>query len=200
MKDLALRLKQATMATAVVLLAAACGGSPTEEVPALPTGTAIPSPVTPTTASAGATPSSAETTTAHSEPYTQTSPAAAIVNEGVACGPRGALAAFADGATAFCARLQYTDGAAWSRDPSLAPNPIVEESLRRAGPDIGDQCIGADIGRTATDAHGNAIACDNYRWVLNVGQEPRHPWVDDQVKWMECLEQSTHEECQEALN
>ncbi|MFN3339851.1 MAG: hypothetical protein ACK40Z_09155 [Dietzia sp.] len=200
MNDFVRCLKQAGTMAAVVMLMAACGGSPTEEGPASPTGTASSSATSATTSSAGSTTSHAETTTEYSEPQTQTAPAAAIVNVGVACGPRGAVATFADGATAYCARLQYTDGAAWSRDPSLAPNPAVEESFRHAGPEIGDQCIGADIGRTATDAYGNAIVCDNYRWVLNVGQEPRHPWVDDQVEWMECLEQFTQEECQENLN
>ncbi|MFN3602108.1 MAG: hypothetical protein ACK4UY_12045 [Dietzia sp.] len=210
MNDFTRRLTQAGTVAAVVVLVAACGGASTEEGPASPTGTATPRDTSATTSSAGTTPSSAETTTEHSEPQTQTptqtqpqtqtAPAAAIVNEGVECGPRGAVAAFADGATAYCARLQYTDGAAWSRDPSLAPNPAVEESFRYAGPEIGDQCIGADIGRTAADAYGNAIVCDNYRWVLNVGQEPRHPWVDDQVEWMECLEQFTQEECQATLN
>lgn len=206
MNDFARRLTQTGMVAAVVALVAACGSSPTEEGPASSTGTATPSTVSTTTSSAGTTTSSADTTTTSSQPPPQTqtapaqAPAAVIVNEGVACGPRGAVAAFADGSTAYCARLQYTDGAAWSRDPSLAPNPAVEESLRHAGPEIGDQCIGADIGRTAVDSYGNAIVCDNYRWVLNVGQEPRHPWVDDQVEWMECLEQFTLEECQVTHN
>ena len=106
---------------------------------------------------------------------------------------------FADGSTAYCARLQYTDGAAWSRDPALAPNPAAEEAFRRAGPQIGDRCIGADIGRTGVDANGTAIVCDNYMWQQDVGQEPSHPWADDQVRWTECLEAFTPEECREQL-
>lgn len=109
------------------------------------------------------------------------------------------MAVFPDGATAYCARLQYTDGAAWSRDPSLAPNPAAAPR-QQSGPQIGDQCIGADIGRTSVDANGNAIVCDNYAWVLDVGQEPSHPWVDDQVEWVECLETNSTEVCREMLN
>ncbi|MGC5258197.1 hypothetical protein ACPXCG_17780 [Gordonia sp. DT218] len=48
-------------------------------------------------------------------------------------------------------------------------------SLVSARPQLGDRCIGADIGRTAIDAHGNAIICDNYLWRLNRGERPRHP-------------------------
>lgn len=163
----------------------------------------------------------------------QTAP---TVTEGAECGPRGATAAFSDGATAYCARLQYTDGAAWSRDPDLAPNPAVDEHLRQrtpevgygcspsqsgqsaidlsgvevicngyiweavyAGPQLGDPCIGADIGRTAIDGAGTAIMCDNYVWTHDVGQEPTHPWVDDQVAMADCLEEHTHDECLEIL-
>lgn len=107
---------------------------------------------------------------------------------------------FADGTTAYCARLQYTDGAAWSRDPNLAPNPGVTPVQQQVGPQTGDQCIGADIGRRAVDANGTAIVCDNYMWRQDVGQEPSHPWVDDQIKWTNCLEQFTDDECREMLN
>ncbi|UVE96513.1 hypothetical protein [Dietzia sp. B32] len=133
-------------------------------------------------------------------PRSPAAPAQAIVTEGAECGPRGAQAVFADGVTAYCARLQYTDGAAWSRDPQLAPNPAANEAMRQAGPQLGDSCIGADIGRRAVDASGVAILCDNYLWRQDVGQEARHPWVDEQVRWMECLEQSTEEECRNLLN
>lgn len=133
------------------------------------------------------------------EPQTR-SPAASVVAEGAECGPRGAVAVFADGSTAYCARLQYTDGAAWSRDPSLAPNPAVSTMLQQSGPQIGDRCIGADIGRTGTDANGTAIICDNYQWVPNVGQVPRHPWVEEQLRWTECLETRTEAECRVATN
>lgn len=123
-----------------------------------------------------ATPTS---TPLYETPHSPAAPTPAIVTEGAECGPRGALAVFADGVTAYCTRLQYTDGAAWSRDPQLAPNPAVEEAMRQAGPRLGAQCMGADIGRRAVDASGVAILCDNYVWRQDVGQEPRHPWVDD---------------------
>lgn len=69
-----------------------------------------------------------------------------------------------------------------------------------AGPQIGDFCMGADIGRKGVDAAGTAIVCDNYEWRPDVGQRPSHPWVDDQVAFMECLEEFTQEECREMLN
>ncbi|MDV8001525.1 hypothetical protein [Rhodococcus sp. IEGM 1408] len=189
---------------AVAFLVSACGGPAAEDEPAA-TATATTHTSTSTSPSPSATtsptaPTSTAPPVATSALAAETTWAAAVVGEGAECGPRGAVAAFADGSTAYCARLQYTDGAAWSRDPNLAPNPSVEEAMRQAGPQIGDQCIGADIGRTAVDAYGNAILCDNYQWVLNVGQEPRHPWVEEQVKWTECLEEFTETECQEMLN
>jgi hypothetical protein len=77
--------------------------------------------------------------------------------------------------------------------PAPAPAPVV------TGPQLGDQCIGADIGRTAVAADGTAIMCDNYVWLLNQGQTPSHPWVDGQREWAECVENATTEECREML-
>lgn len=126
------------------------------------------------------------------------------MGEGDYCSSRGAVADFSDGTTAYCARMQYTDASVWSRDPALAPNPIpptpAPEPQAATGPQLGDSCIGADIGRTAVDASGTAIMCDNYAWVPDVGQTPRHPWVDDQVAWTDCLETATEEECRAILN
>lgn len=180
----------------VVLLVTGCGNTDPDGAPVSSHSTSS------TTSSSPSETSTSEATTESPTPVTQQTqvPATVVVTEGAACGPRGAVAAFADGATAYCARLQYTDGAAWSRDPSLAPNPAVGQMMEQSGPQIGDQCIGADIGRTGTDAYGNAILCDNYQWVLNVGQEPRHPWVDEQLRWAECLETRTEEECRVAGN
>lgn len=96
---------------------------------------------------------------------------------------------------AYCSRLAGTDGAAWSRSPGVAPNPGVPTTP--VGPSLGDRCIGADIGRTATDAAGNSIVCDNYQWQLDTGQEPSHPWADEQRKWTECLETNSVERCRE---
>lgn len=176
-------------------LAAGCG-SP---APGPDPESGVTSPTRSVHAASSTTSSSSPTTsTPAPAPETTAAQAPAAVVEGAMCGPRGAVAAFADGTTAYCARLQYTDGSAWSRDPSLAPNPAVESALQQAGPQIGDQCHGYQIDLTAVDSHGNAIVCDNYQWVLNVGQEPRHPWVEDQLTWTECLETRTEQECRDA--
>ncbi len=51
----------------------------------------------------------------------------------------------------------------------------------RAEHNVGDQCIGADIGRRAVAPNGQAIICDsNYRWEPYVGQTPNDPWVTGQ--------------------
>lgn len=86
--------------------------------------------------------------------------------------------------------------------PAPAPEtrPAVPEMPEQSGPQIGDQCAGADIGRKNVDANGTAIVCDNYQWAADVGQVPRHPWADSQREWSECLEEHTTEECREMLN
>lgn len=88
--------------------------------------------------------------------------------------------------------------------PATADNPQPQpqsQVQQPSGPQVGDACIGANIGLTATDANGMAIVCDNYQWLPNVGQEPSHPWVGDQVAWMNCLDQQfTAEECREMTN
>lgn len=184
--------------SAVALLASACGGSTAEQEQSTSSSAVSSSSAESTTTrtsepqTSSAEPSPTPTTEALVASLTPTPEAPTPVGEGAACGPRGAVASFADGTTAYCARLQYTDGAAWSRDPSLAPNPAASSAMAQAGPQIGDRCMGADIGRTGTDASGNAIVCDNYNWVLNVGQKPRHPWVEDQIKM--CLENGNPEE------
>lgn len=85
-------------------------------------------------------------------------------------------------------------------EPEPAPQPAPQPAPEASGPQLGDQCIGADIGRTAVAADGTAIMCDNYVWQLNQGQTPSHPWVDGQREWSECLESFTTEECREMLN
>ncbi|MGN7225807.1 hypothetical protein ACTHQW_05620 [Dietzia maris] len=198
------RLRVTGVLTAVLIVVSGCGdfGGGADDAPGLAPTSATSSAFTVTTAEKAtsqeiATPTS---TPLYETPHSPAAPTPAIVTEGAECGPRGALAVFADGVTAYCARLQYTDGAAWSRDPQLAPNPAVEEAMRQSGPRLGAQCMGADIGRRAVDASGVAILCDNYVWRQDVGQEPRHPWVDDQVRWMECLEHSTEKDCRDLLD
>lgn len=67
-------------------------------------------------------------------------------------------------------------------------------------PKLGDRCIGADIGRKAVDSRGHRIVCDNYRWRLDRGQTPRHPWADEQTKWSECIKHHSQAECRARLN
>lgn len=62
------------------------------------------------------------------------------------------------------------------------PQTTPDAAQQTAGPAVGDPCIGADIGRRAVDANGTAIMCDNYRWTVDKGQAPRHPWADDQTQ------------------
>jgi hypothetical protein len=46
---------------------------------------------------------------------------------------------------------------------------------------VGEQCIGADIGRRDVAPNGQAIICDsNYNWEPYVGQTPNDPWVTAQ--------------------
>lgn len=142
--------------------------------------------------------SSAQTPTATVTAPPQT-PTAAPVNEGAQCGPIGATAVFADGSTAYCSRLAGTDNTVWSSVQGVAPNPNLPQTTT-SGPSIGDQCIGADVGRTAVDANGNAIICTNYQWQLNTGQTPEHRWADDQRAWSDCIQTKTTEECRAELN
>ncbi len=65
---------------------------------------------------------------------------------------------------------------------------------------MGQPCIGADTGRTATDSDGTPIVCDDYVWKPDVGQTPRHPWADDQSAWADCLKSHSTEECRTMLN
>ena len=46
---------------------------------------------------------------------------------------------------------------------------------------VGEECIGADIGRQDVAPNGQAIICDsNYHWEPYVGQTPNDPWVTAQ--------------------
>jgi hypothetical protein len=71
----------------------------------------------------------------------------------------GALAAFAVAGTI----ASVTAGAA-----------IAEPKAEHV---VGEQCIGADIGRQDVAPNGQAIICDsNYQWEPYVGQTPVHSW------------------------
>jgi hypothetical protein len=61
----------------------------------------------------------------------------------------------------------------------------ITSGVSTAGPKtdhvVGDECIGADIGRKDVAPNGQAIICDsNYRWEPYVGQTPNDPWVTAQ--------------------
>ncbi|MUL68328.1 hypothetical protein BOO86_27925 [Mycobacterium sp. CBMA 234] len=46
---------------------------------------------------------------------------------------------------------------------------------------VGEQCIGAEIGRKDLTPSGQVIICDgNYRWEPYAGQTPSDPWVAGQ--------------------
>jgi hypothetical protein len=62
---------------------------------------------------------------------------------------------------------------------SVTPGAAIAEP--RAEHVVGEQCIGADIGRQDVAPNGQAIICDsNYHWEPYVGQTPNDPWVTDQ--------------------
>lgn len=82
---------------------------------------------------------------------------------------------------------------------SVVPQ-VIRPTPVNARPQLDDSCIGADIGRTATDTRGNRIICDNYRWELNRGQQPRHPWADDQQAWTDCIQHHSTADCRQRLN
>ncbi|WHU45952.1 hypothetical protein QNM97_18340 [Gordonia sp. L191] len=85
---------------------------------------------------------------------------------------------------------------------AVSPNPAPPQTptpTTAAAPTIGQSCIGADIGRTATDPNGTAIVCDDYQWVPDTGQTPQHPWADNQREWTECIQTHTTDECREIL-
>ncbi|MFW0783924.1 hypothetical protein AAFP35_05335 [Gordonia sp. CPCC 206044] len=85
---------------------------------------------------------------------------------------------------------------------SMSPSARTTQSTAAqtpSGPSIGQQCPGADIGRTATDPNGTAIVCDNYVWAPDTGQTPRHRWADDQRAWTDCIATHSPAECRRIL-
>lgn len=54
------------------------------------------------------------------------------VSLGAYCSPSGATAVTADGSTAYCARLQYTDAYMWSTFSGVIPNPEMEAKMSEA--------------------------------------------------------------------
>ena len=88
--------------------------------PVTPTGTSASTPVTTTP------PTVTDTVTPPVTPAPASAPAPASI--GAPCGPAGATGATAEGATAYCANLQYTDRYLWSMTPGEIPNPVVTTS------------------------------------------------------------------------
>ena len=122
---------------------------------------------------------------------TVTEPATTFVTEGVECGPRGSPSVSADGTQGDCARRAGTDGAVWSRNAALAPNPALAEP----GVVAGAPCAGYQTGAFAYDASGTQLVCSEYVWQVNTGQRPHTEWGDGQREWAECTQTKTVEEC-----
>ncbi|ANW67789.1 serine/threonine protein kinase [Mycobacterium sp. djl-10] len=80
------------------------------------------------TAASATTTAPATTTTATA----QSAPTAAI---GADCTEEGATGVTADGATVYCANLQYTDRYLWSTSPAVIANPVLSTSPSTPVPD-----------------------------------------------------------------
>ncbi|WP_312776547.1 hypothetical protein [Corynebacterium variabile] len=87
-----------------------------------------------------------------------------------------------------------------SSDVSTGASTGASTGVVTGGPQLGDACIGANIGVRATASDGAGIICDNYSWQVDVGQSPTDPWVDGQIAWSECIAEKTVEECRAELN
>ncbi len=76
------------------------------------------------------TTTTAQTPAATQTPTAVTTAATAVGSAvvGARCADPGATDSTADGATAYCARLQYTDRDLWSLSPGEIPNPVVTTS------------------------------------------------------------------------
>lgn len=97
------------------------------------TGSATPGSATPTSTSASSTTSSTTATSVTTDTVTDTVTAAAVVI-GARCGSPGTTATTADGTTAYCSQLQYTDRYLWSTSQGVIPNPIMTSSPVAAPP------------------------------------------------------------------
>lgn len=131
----------------------------------------------------------------------------ATPTESTPSSPRKTVTVFASASTTPSSSVPATAAALPTTDETgttaVSPNPAPPQTqtpTTTAAPTIGQSCIGADIGRTATDPNGTAIVCDNYQWVPNTGQTPQHPWADDQREWTECIQTHTTDECREILD
>jgi serine/threonine-protein kinase len=91
---------------------------------------AAPPPVTTSVTTETETDVVAETETATDSPTPTTTPtvASGAAAVGGDCSQSGATAVTAEGATVYCANLQYTDRYLWSSSPAEIPNPVVTTS------------------------------------------------------------------------
>ncbi|AQA06727.1 serine/threonine protein kinase [Mycobacterium sp. MS1601] len=80
------------------------------------------------TETATATTTTATTTTATTSTANTTPAAAATAAVGAECSEAGATGVTADGATVYCANLQYTDRYLWSTSPGQIANPVLSTS------------------------------------------------------------------------
>lgn len=88
---------------------------------------------TTSTSATSTTSATTSTSTAATDTVTDTVTAAAVVI-GARCGSPGATATTADGTTAYCSQLQYTDRYLWSASQGEIPNPVVTDSPVAAPP------------------------------------------------------------------
>jgi serine/threonine-protein kinase len=100
-----------------------------------PQATSKPATTTPTTTAAPAPPppppaptTTTEDTVTQTETDTPTTTSAPTANIGADCAEPGATGVTADGATAYCANLQYTGRYLWSMTPGEIANPVVTAS------------------------------------------------------------------------
>nr|WP_304528537.1 MULTISPECIES: serine/threonine-protein kinase [unclassified Mycobacterium] len=108
--------------------------------PALSTTTTLPAPTSSaiTTSPSTTTAAAPTTSVAHSLPV-------AVV--GSSCRPHSTPTVDADGATVYCARIQYTDGHVWSRIAETVPYPVPLGSAN-SGPPIDQQICAQQTGRS----------------------------------------------------
>ncbi len=93
-----------------------------------PTTSAPPPPATTLSTTAPTTATTDTDTVTETETQTPTTTAAATANIGADCAEAGATGVTADGATAYCANLQYTSRYLWSLTPGEIVNPVVTSS------------------------------------------------------------------------
>ena len=145
-------------------------------------------------------PAPAPTTTTPAAVETTTAPAADVVDLDSYCQTTGDTAVSSDGATVYCARVQYTDAHVWSLTPGLVasdpnvPPPVVEtETQIPSGNTRGYTCYSSGCvwpdGTPVIGADRCGRAC---------GEPPTSG--DMQSEWTDCIAIKPVEVCREELN